>query len=118
MGVSVRLEAVLEAEGFHANVAMELLDFVMLNLDVLHQRCGAGHLLLTDLTNVRRSMLVMEVNAPFPASVEDLLADSALEAFFENVDLGVLWAGFLRLHRISRAVLFMNPQLAVECEAL
>lgn len=118
MRVFVRLEAVLEAEGFRANVALELLDIVVLDLNVLHQRGGAGHLLLTDMADVSRFVLVMEMNAPLSSSAENLLTDSTFEPIFEDIDLSISWSGFQGLRRIPCAVLLMNPQLAVECESL
>lgn len=90
MGVFMGFQTVLEAEGFHANVTLEFFNVVMLDLYVFHQRGGAGHLFLTEGADIWILVFVIEVDAPLPASAENLLADPTLEPRLEDIDLSVL----------------------------
>lgn len=90
MGVLMRFQAVFESKCLHANITLELPNFVMLDLNVLEKWCGACHLLIADHTDVWVFVFVMIMNAPFASGIENLETNFASKSVLQNVNWSVL----------------------------
>jgi hypothetical protein len=118
VSVPVTLQWVLEAEGFVAYFALELLDLVVLHLDVFEEGGRWGHLFVADAADVCVFVLVVEVNRPLRASFVDVQTNSAPKAVVEDVDRSILWPRLGDSYRVPRAVFLVNAKFWLKSEAL